>query len=75
MKNLIIDNMLAVTYRAAELECLVVAVIDNVILCHRADNTFITWRVGVYEQGVEFISGCYDMSQRDGLNNLIERVQ
>ena len=79
--NSLIENMELVRARAAQLDCTVVAVIDRIILCRRADNTFITWRAAVYiddeKNGaidVEFISGCYDMTAATGTANLIERV-
>lgn len=70
----LIDNMALVTARAAQLNCTVIAVLENVILCHRSDNTYITWRVGIHAQGAEFISGCYDMDKDGGQSNLIERA-
>ena len=79
--NSIIDNMALVTERARALNCTVVAVLDNVILCHRSDNTFITWRARVYidtdkdgEVFAEFISGCYDMTANAARSNLLDRA-
>ena len=74
MRNKLIENMAAVSDTARLLNCSVIAVLDNVILCHRNDNTYITWRASVYPQGVEFISGCYDMNKSAGRLNLIERA-
>ena len=73
MSNLII-HMAAISARAAQLNCKVIGVLDNVILCQRGDNTFITWRVGVYAAGIDFTSGCYDMTQGAANKNLIERA-
>lgn len=70
-------NIDAVKARAAQLNCKVIGVLGNVILCHRADNTFITWRVSVgagVGNTVDFISGCYDMAQGPANDNLIERA-
>ena len=73
--NQIVENMEAVRARALELNCYVVAVLDSVILCHRADNTFITWRCSIYEGNkAEFISGHYDMTADAARVNLIERA-
>ena len=67
--------MSEVRARAAGLQCKVIAVFDNVILCERStDNTFITWRVAIYCGGVDFTSGCYDMTQAQGNQSLIERA-
>ena len=71
--NKIIGAMPKVLIQARRLNCTVVAVLGAIILCQRDDLTFITWRVGVYDEGVEFISGCYDMSKQAGRDNLIER--
>lgn len=80
-ENSIIENMQGVNLCAARLDCSVVAVLDNVVLCYRADNTFITWRVLTQAarftgepSHVEFISGCYDMDRDTGRANLIERA-
>ena len=73
--NSIIENMEAVRIRAEELNCNVVAVLGNVILCARGDNTFITWRCSIYDGNkAEFISGCYDMEAYTAGQNLIERA-
>ena len=72
--NNLIEHMPAIVLRAAQLNCTVIGVLDNVILCHRGDNTFITWRVGIYEAGIDFVSGCYDMTQGAGNKNLIARA-
>jgi hypothetical protein len=66
--------MQAITNRALMLRCQVVGMLDNVVLCHRDDNTFITWRVSVHNGMADFISGCYDMTQAAGRANLIERA-
>ncbi len=72
--NSIIENMPAVIMRARALNCTVVAVLDNVILCHRSDNTFITWRARIYGDEAEFISGCYDMTADAARSNLLDRA-
>ena len=73
--NSIIENIEAVRIRAEELNCNVLAVLGNVILCHRSDNTFITWRCSIYEGNkAEFISGCYDMTADVAGKNLVERA-
>ena len=72
--NSLIECMELVRAQAARLDCKVIAVLDNVILCHRSDNTFITWRASMYCTNVEFISGCYDMTADAAQSNLIERA-
>lgn len=66
--------MPAIVNRALMLRCRVVGMLDNVILCQRDDNTFITWRVSVHNGMADFVSGCYDMAQAAGNANLIERA-
>lgn len=76
--NSIIENMASVRAAARRLNCTVVAVLDNVILCHRSDNTFITWRCrivgGFAAERAEFISGCYDMTADAARSNLLDRA-
>lgn len=74
--NPILSNMCLVKIRAAELGCTVQAVLDSVILCARkSDDTYITWRCAVYNNfTVDFTSGCYDMTLKQGGHNLIERA-
>lgn len=72
--NKVIEAMALVTTRAAQLNCTVIAVLDNVILCHRGDDTYITWKVGFYYDKVEFHTGHYDMSLLHGRTSLIERA-
>jgi len=62
--------------RAGNLNCELVEILGNVILCHRIkDNTFITWRLldNSENDQAEFISGCYDMNIKNGIKSLIER--
>ncbi len=75
LSNPLLAHFSLVRIRASELGCTVQAVLGNVILCSRkGDDTFITWRATIYNSNqVEFISGCYDMTQRQGEHNLIER--
>lgn len=74
--NPILSNMCLVKIRAAQLNCTVQAVLGNVILCNRnSDDTFITWRCHVYDNSkVEFISGCYDMTELTGWLNFMDRA-
>ena len=76
LSNKLLAHSTLVTIRASELGCTVQSVLNDVILCCRkADDTYITWRATVYNNSnVEFISGCYDMSERQGIHNLIERA-
>lgn len=82
--NRILENMALVTKRAAELNCTVVAVLNNVILCHRkSDDTYITWRcyIRLFRMPATttttleaiFDAGDYDMNLETGKNNLILR--
>ena len=74
----LIENIEAIKNRAAQLNCTVEAVLNNVVLCRRGDNTFITWRVGLYagqaRPVAEFISGVYDTNEKQGQACLIERA-
>lgn len=64
----------AITARAAQLNCTVLSCLSNVILCHRGDDTYITWRVSVTDGKADFISGCYDMSLEAARRNVIARA-
>lgn len=72
--NNLIQGIELVKARASELNCTVSAIVGNVILCHRGDNSYITWRARICGGQVEFISGCYDMTRKAGHANLIERA-
>ena len=78
--NSLIEHMDAVTARAAQLNCTVVAVANDVILCHGGGNTFITWQVLLLHnyKGVpfnaDFIDGHYDMTADAAQSNLIDRA-
>ena len=76
LSNKLIAHNTLVLIRASELGCTVQAILGDIILCCRkADDTYITWRATVYNNSkVEFISGCYDMTARQGEHNLIERA-
>ena len=72
--NPLIECMELVRFKAATLDCTVIAVLNNVILCRRSDGTYITWRASMYCTAVEFISGCYDMTVTRGYEDLIDRA-
>ena len=74
--NPLLAHYSLVREQAAHLDCSVQAILGNVILCSRkSDDTFITWQATVYNLNtVEFISGCYDMTEEQGTANLIERA-
>lgn len=73
--NKLLLNSTIVTIRAYELGCTVQSILGNVILCSRkSDDSYITWRASIYGGHAEFISGCYDMTQKQGEHNLIERA-
>ena len=79
--NEILENIALFSERAERLNCTIIAVLNNVILCRRSDNTYITLRARVYiddqkngEVFAEFISGCYDMTADAAQVNLIERA-
>lgn len=72
--NPLIECMELVRLHAARLDCTVIAVLDNVVLCHRSDNTFITWRAAIYCTSVDFNSGHYDMTAYAAQSSLIERA-
>jgi len=74
MINHTIEYMDVVKARAAELGCTVVAAAEDVVMCHRSDGTFITWRVMVRGEQAQFISGCYDMDADGAQSNFIERA-
>ena len=74
MANPTITNIAAVAARADQLNCKVVAIIGSIILCHRADNTYITWAVQASESNAVFNCGDYDMSKQAGLKNLAIRA-
>jgi len=61
--NRILENMTLATKRAAELNCTIVAVLNNVILCHRkGDDTYITWKCYIQRVTIKrekFITGIH----------------
>ena len=59
--------------RADYLNCKVIAVLGNHILCHRRDNTYITWRAGICRGEAVFDSGHYDMDRIQGEQSLLAR--
>lgn len=64
----------AVSIRAIELSCYVVAAAGDFILCKRTDDTFITWRVAMQRGKAMFTDGDYGMSEANGRANLIDRA-
>ncbi len=79
--NRILENMTLATKRAAELNCTIVAVLNNVILCHRkGDDSYITWKCYIQRCSFNdlkfkaiFDAGDYDMDLKTGQNSLISR--
>lgn len=72
--NPLIECMELIRHRAAQLDCKVIAVLENVVLCYRSDGTYITWRAAMCCTSVEFTSGCYDMDTDTAQSNLIDRA-
>lgn len=79
--NRVIEGMPLVIARAKQLRCKVVAVTGNVILCHRDDDTCITWKCYIQlneHDGLHyaiFDSGHYDLTQEQGRNSLLARAR
>ena len=76
MNNSTIRHMPQVIETARRLDCEVVAVLENFIMCRRVrDNTYITWRVAVMaDVPAVFSSGDYDMTADAAQSNLIDRA-
>ena len=83
--NRILLNMALVEARAKELNCTVIAVLNNVILCYRGDDSYITWKCYVQrntdnKNNLEvtyravFDSGDYDMTLEAGRASLMSRA-
>ena len=78
MKTLI-HNLDLITKRANILRCTVVALLNTTVLCHRNDNTYITWKVSIVPSIVGrparavFDSGDYDMDAVHGQQSLVSR--
>lgn len=73
VSNRIISCMTEVRITARKLNCTVVAVLGAIILCQSDDCSYITWRVSVSDMGIDFLSGCYDLTKQAGRDNLIVR--
>ena len=78
--NRVLLNMALVEARASGLNCTVIAVLNNVILCHRSDNTYVTWKCSIQHAGTAityravFDSGDYDMTLESGRESLMVRA-
>jgi len=83
-RNKVLDNLSAVQVRAAQLDCIVLAVLTNYILCRRKDDTYITWSVWFQAERNKnypydvvnnacFDSGHYDMTLEQGKKSLTAR--
>lgn len=65
-----------ITERAAKNSCNIVAVLENVVLCHRfTDDTYITWMVSYPDQdSANFYWGYYDMTLLNARESLLIRA-
>lgn len=80
--NRVLDDLTLVKTATNKLECTVVSVLANVILCYRPkDDSYITWKVSI--QATNHIggkkavlsSGDYDMSWEQGKASIINRAR
>ena len=71
--NTLLTKTSEICTRATELSSYVVDILDNVVLCKRADDTYITWQMGFNNGSIDFYWGHYDMDEQNGRDSLIAR--
>jgi hypothetical protein len=74
MTNPTLINADKVIARATILNCEVVDILANYVLCKRKDDTYITWAVGVHGIKAELYWGHYDMTEAQGYRSLVARA-